>query len=125
MRVCVVCVIGYTQEWEREVTRTCAICLEDGSLAQGLECTDSSAAHFVCNPCLARHVSTESAADLRQLTPRNARVFCPMRRGAGLLGCASCEYSDGDLAAHLRSDPGVFADYIQARRLLLQVCARL
>ena len=106
--------------WTREQRRTCCICLDaDVPLSTGIECTNTKGpvAHFVCSPCLAGHVREESAADLRLIAKRDARVFCPMRRAKE---CNACEYSDGDIALHLRDTPGAFAVYIEARQRLLE-----
>jgi hypothetical protein len=107
-------------EWTRDERRTCCICMEELPLSAGIECTNSGVGHFLCNGCLAGHVQEESTADLRLVAARDAKVHCPMSRGAGQLGCDACEYSDVDLALRLRDNPTSFAVYIGARQQLLE-----
>ena len=107
--------------WVRTEHRTCCVCMEEFKLSEGLSCTNlgDGGTHFTCSECLAGHVSTESTADLRSITKRGGRVMCPYHAA----GCTSGAFSDGALAAQIRSHPEIFQRYMTARQQLLEAQA--
>lgn len=64
---------------EAAALRTCCICYDDLTVADGIECA-AEQAHFVCDVCFSHHALTESEKPVAELRDRNAEIYCPMRR---------------------------------------------
>ncbi|KAK3270996.1 hypothetical protein CYMTET_20630 [Cymbomonas tetramitiformis] len=105
-------------EWRREQSRVCCMDAErsvcggaEHRLSGGVECTNRlGAPHFVCARCLAAHA-------LRESERRDGRVGCPHVQDP-TAECESCEYTDLELARHLR--PAEYEHYMSGRRRRLQ-----
>ncbi|KAK3276293.1 hypothetical protein CYMTET_15622 [Cymbomonas tetramitiformis] len=105
-------------EWKREEMRQCCMRLEHSacggarhSLSGGVECANRfGAPHFVCARCLAAHA-------LQVCEERDGRVRCPCS-GDPSTGCESCDYTDLELAQHLR--PAEYERYIHQRQQALR-----
>ncbi|KAK3274155.1 hypothetical protein CYMTET_17650 [Cymbomonas tetramitiformis] len=105
-------------EWRREQTRVCCMDAErsvcggaEHRLSGGVECTNRvGAPHFVCVRCLAAHA-------LRESERRSGRVGCPHVQDP-TAEYESCEYTDLELARHLR--PAEYERYMSGRRRRLQ-----
>ncbi|KAK3259639.1 hypothetical protein CYMTET_31367 [Cymbomonas tetramitiformis] len=115
-------------EWQRTQMRVCCVKVElstcggaEHSLSDGVECSNRGGpAHFVCGRCLAAHARRESEG-------RESRVRCPCAPGASMhtneqdptvAECESCDYTDMELAQHLR--PAEFELYMSGRKRCLQ-----
>ncbi|KAK3265981.1 hypothetical protein CYMTET_25369, partial [Cymbomonas tetramitiformis] len=94
--------------------RTCAIgpCKRRWQLSEGLECSNRKGApHFVCRECLSRHCDAEMKAN-------RVQICCPVSKMDPAAECESCEYTDLELARHLR--PAEYERYMGGRRRRLQ-----
>eukprot|EP00667_Euglena_gracilis_P000262 EG_transcript_262 len=117
--------------WERVERRGCGMFASElcdygeapVALARGVQCAGvrGGERHFVCDECLARHVATFLASDLRTLRATEGHIRCPQcQLGGGQegLGASSPAYSDAELARHL--PPEIFEPYVVLRLRLTE-----
>ncbi|CAE8652300.1 unnamed protein product [Polarella glacialis] len=97
---------GQVFSWERQERRSCAISLEECSLADGLECSNLEQRHFLSNESLAAFVGAEVVADLGKRRQLEGKIVCPVP------GC-SAPFCDADLASALCVES--FASYLKSR----------
>ncbi|CAE8640238.1 unnamed protein product [Polarella glacialis] len=92
--------------------RRCCICLDAGFFQADGECC-GAAGHFVCRPCLGKHVAADATRDPLARKAREGRVGCPLAPRE----CSSL-FSDGDVARTLSRE--AFAAYMRQREQLVE-----
>lgn len=99
-----------SSEWPPSpASRTCVVCMEDVSRAEGVEC-GASLNHFVCDTCLDGYVKAQCQAGVKPLSCDGA-LLCPGHEGDGRR--CKAVYDSQALAKH--ASPEAFDSYWKYR----------
>jgi hypothetical protein len=100
-------------QWQRDERRRCCVFAYCGgepvALTNGVECSASAGAHFVCRECFNTLVEKAATEDLRIIKKREGRLLCP----ECLVGGVSTPFTDPEVAMY--ASPASFAQYIKSR----------